>query len=72
MTFGLLLAGWLCLHRESCTGIYCGLCCFPWFEFYFSLFLGIIMCVIIKRLKQGKIKIKPRIKLNHSINYKLL
>ena len=48
MTFGLLLAGWLCLHRESCTGIYCGLCCFPWFEFYFSLFLGIIMCVIIR------------------------
>ena len=37
---------------------------YPWFEFYFPLFWGIV--IMIMSLKQRKIKFKPRIKKQHS------
>ena len=40
---------------------------YPWFKFYFLLFLGLVMYDMIMIFKQGKIKFKPRIKLNHNI-----
>ena len=41
----------------------------PWFKLYFSLFWGMVMYDndMIISLRQGKIKFKARIKLNHSI-----
>ena len=40
---------------------------YPWFKFYFLLFLGLVMYDMIMIFKQGKMKFKPRIKLNHNI-----
>ena len=39
---------------------------YPWFKFYFPLFLGMVICMIMS-LKQRKINFEPRIKLNHNI-----
>ena len=39
---------------------------YPWFKFYLILFLGKVMYDIMS-LKQKKMKIKPKIKLNHNI-----
>ena len=36
---------------------------YPWFNFYFALFL----CMVMKETNLRKIKIEPRIKLNHNI-----
>ena len=38
---------------------------YPWFNLYFLLFFGMVMYD--NEIKQKKIKIKPRIKLNHNI-----
>ena len=43
-------------------GVYVVVQFYPWFKFYFVLFLGMVMYD-----KQKKIKIKPRIKLNRNI-----
>ena len=43
----------------------------PWFNFYFPLFIGMIMYDY-NELKTKEIKIKPRIKLNHNGNIKYL
>ena len=42
---------------------------YPWFKFYFPLFLGIVMLII--SLKQRKINFKPRLKLNHNITIQI-
>ena len=39
---------------------------YPWFKFYFLLFLGMLMYD--NKLKTKKIKFKPRIKLNDNMN----
>ena len=51
----------------QCFCICCGLWFYPWFKFYFPLFLSMV-----RSLKQRKIKFKPRIKLNHNISIKRL
>ena len=38
---------------------------YPWFKFYFLLFLGIV--VYDNEFEQRKIEFEPRIKLNHNI-----
>ena len=38
---------------------------YPWFKFYFPLFLGMVM--LIMSLKQRKIKFEPKIKSLHEI-----
>ena len=57
-------SGWL-KQFSHVMGVYVGVQFYPWFKFYFPFFGGMVM--LIMRLKQWEIKIKPRIKLNHNI-----
>ena len=56
-------------HFTHCCDFRCVVVQFyPWFKFYFLLFLGMGMYDnnMIMSLKQKKIKVKPRIKFNHN------
>ena len=39
----------------------------PWYKFYFPLFLGMVIYMIMS-LKQRKIEFEPKMKLNHDIH----
>ena len=44
---------------------------YPWLKFYFPLFWGMVLCMIMS-LKQREIKFEPSIKLNHNIYSQLV
>ena len=49
-------------------GVYVVVQFYPWFKFYFLLFWGMVIYMMIMSLKQKKLKFKPRIKLNHNVS----
>ena len=57
------------LTIKRCTGITVSYVvvvqCYPWFEFFSLLFLGMVMYN--NKFKTKENKIKPRVKLNHNI-----
>ena len=59
------------LEENSLSTMYLLFYFYPWFKFYFPLFLGMVTYDY-EYCKQRKIYFKPRIKLNHNISTKWL